>query len=194
MSTEFSNRAIGNNDDSILHCCLLYQENVKGSFKTTRSCLIPPSPSPTLCIITGCNGIVVLFTNDKQLYNKAVISGVRAMDRKALLPELRAKVKASCTVDASKEEGGASVPDLMAAGHRGVTPVVEQSAMVQKACQLHFQPLVIQGSSAADSPTTPSPITPSPITPSITPSSTPLSYFEDRPAQQKSTLSEAQVW
>ena len=30
VSTEFDNNAIRNNDDRILHCCLLYQDKVKG--------------------------------------------------------------------------------------------------------------------------------------------------------------------
>ncbi|KAL5484621.1 hypothetical protein EMCRGX_G021150 [Ephydatia muelleri] len=110
VSTEFDNNAIKNNDDRILHCCLLYQDKVKGR-----------------------NGIVVLFTNDKQLYNKAVVSGVRAMDRKALLPELRAKVKASCTAEKSapREEGGAlhSSVHICTFNHWLYVPAQQKSTM-----------------------------------------------------------------
>ena len=51
--------AIENNDDRILHCCLLYQRKV-----------------------AAYGGLVVLFSNDIQLCNKASVNQVRALDRK----------------------------------------------------------------------------------------------------------------
>ncbi len=51
--------AINNNDDRILHCCLLYQHKVAGS-----------------------GGLVVLFSNDTQLCSKAMVNQVRALNRK----------------------------------------------------------------------------------------------------------------
>lgn len=61
VQTEVDNIAIENNDDRILHCCLLYQYQV-----------------------TGHGGIVVLFSNDTQLCSKALVNHVRALNRKVL--------------------------------------------------------------------------------------------------------------
>ena len=54
------NIAINNNDDRILHCCLLYQ-----------------------CKVKGHDGRVVLFSNDVQLCSKALLNHVTALSRKA---------------------------------------------------------------------------------------------------------------
>ena len=146
------------------------------------SSFLPSNLPHPYCSSPDRNGIVVLFTNDKQLYNKAVVSGVRAMDRKALLPELRAKVKASCTAEKSapREEGGALVPG----NTQGCVVPLAHDTTAQQCAHLHLQPLALYGSCTTNSSPTPSPTTPS----------TPLSsYFEDVPAQQKSTMSEAQV-
>lgn len=59
VQTELSNVAINNNDDRILHCCLLYQHKVAES-----------------------GGLVVLFSNDTQLCSKAMVNQVRALNRK----------------------------------------------------------------------------------------------------------------
>ena len=59
MQTEKDVVAISNNDDRILHCCKLYQEKVKGH-----------------------GGLVVLFSNDIQLCSKAMLNGVKALNRK----------------------------------------------------------------------------------------------------------------
>ena len=59
VQTEVDNVAIENNDDRILHCCLLYQTKV-----------------------IGHGGVVVLFSNDVQLCNKALVNHVRALSRK----------------------------------------------------------------------------------------------------------------
>ena len=59
VMTERNNTAISNNDDRILHCCLLYQEKVKGH-----------------------GGLVILFSNDIQLCSKAMLNGVKALNRK----------------------------------------------------------------------------------------------------------------
>lgn len=66
VQTEVDNIAIENNDDRILHCCLLYQ-----------------------CKVSGHDGVVVLFSNDTQLCSKAMVNHVRALNRKTLLTELR---------------------------------------------------------------------------------------------------------
>lgn len=66
VQTEMENIAIENNDDRILHCCLLYQHKVAAH-----------------------GGLVVLFSNDTQLCSKAMVNRVRALNRKTLLPELR---------------------------------------------------------------------------------------------------------
>ena len=126
------------------------------------------------------------------------------MDRKALLPELRAKVKASCTT--SEKESGALVPGNTQGGvalvpsntqggvalvpgntQGGVAPLAQLSDATVQQRVLCLQPLTLHGA-LTPSPTTPSSTTPSPMTPS-----TPPSYFEDVHAQQRSTLSEAQV-
>ena len=70
VHTELNNVAISNNDDRILHCCLLYQEKVK---------------------VHG--GVVVLFSNDVQLCSKAMVNQVRALNRKTLLNDLRTMFK-----------------------------------------------------------------------------------------------------
>lgn len=72
VQTEVKNLAITNNDDRILHCCLVYQEKVK-----------------------ACRGIVVLFSNDLQLCSKAMINDLKALNRKTLLHELRSLCKHS---------------------------------------------------------------------------------------------------
>ena len=54
-----ANVAIDNNDDRILHCCLLYQHKV-----------------------AGYGGLVVLFSNDTQLCSKAMVNKVHALNRK----------------------------------------------------------------------------------------------------------------
>ena len=59
VQTEVDNIAIENNDDRILHCCLLYQAKV-----------------------VGHGGVVALFSNDTQLCSKAMINHVRALNRK----------------------------------------------------------------------------------------------------------------
>ena len=59
VQTESSNLAIVNNDDRILHCTMLYQEKVKGH-----------------------GGLAVLFSNDIQLCSKAMLNGVKALNRK----------------------------------------------------------------------------------------------------------------
>lgn len=59
VHTELDNVAIDNNDDRILHCCLLYQAKVIGQ-----------------------GGVVVLFSNDVQLCSKAIVNNVRAFSRK----------------------------------------------------------------------------------------------------------------
>ncbi|CAI8012596.1 Transcriptional protein SWT1 [Geodia barretti] len=56
--TEVNNVSIANNDDRILHCCLLYQTKTQGH-----------------------SGIVVLFSNDINLCSKALGNGVKAADR-----------------------------------------------------------------------------------------------------------------
>lgn len=61
MQTELDNAAIENNDDRILHCCLIYQSKV-----------------------TGHGGVVVLFSNDTQLCSKALVNHVRALNRKVI--------------------------------------------------------------------------------------------------------------
>lgn len=61
-----ANLAIHNNDDKILHCCLVYQSFVSAS-----------------------GGIVVLFSNDTQLCSKAIVNGIKAFNSKTLLSELR---------------------------------------------------------------------------------------------------------
>ena len=70
VHTELNNIAISNNDDRILHCCLLYQEKVK---------------------VHG--GMVVLFSNDVQLCSKAMVNQVKALNRKTLLNDLRTLFK-----------------------------------------------------------------------------------------------------
>ncbi|XP_064395468.1 transcriptional protein SWT1-like isoform X2 [Halichondria panicea] len=70
VHTELNNIAISNNDDRILHCCLLYQEKVK---------------------VHG--GVVVLFSNDVQLCSKAMVNQVKALNRKTLLNDLRTLFK-----------------------------------------------------------------------------------------------------
>ncbi|CAI8012595.1 Transcriptional protein SWT1 [Geodia barretti] len=69
--TEVNNVSIANNDDRILHCCLLYQTKTQGH-----------------------SGIVVLFSNDINLCSKALGNGVKAADRTTLFKELRALVQA----------------------------------------------------------------------------------------------------
>lgn len=66
VNTEVANLAIHNNDDKILHCCLVYQSFVSAS-----------------------GGIVVLFSNDTQLCSKAIVNGIKAFNSKTLLSELR---------------------------------------------------------------------------------------------------------
>ena len=59
VHTEVSNISITNNDDRILHCCLLYGAKVKGH-----------------------GGVVVLFTNDINLSAKALVNNITALNRK----------------------------------------------------------------------------------------------------------------
>ena len=75
MNTEVVNLGIQNNDDKILHCCLVYQLFVSGEWVWLWCFRLAP---PSL----ASGGIVVLFSNDTQLCSKAIINGIKAFNSK----------------------------------------------------------------------------------------------------------------
>ena len=79
VQTEVKNMAITNNDDRILHCCLVYQEKVKGQsyYHVWLSMYVLTVPCAA-----AYQGIVVVFSNDLQLCSKAMINDLKALNRK----------------------------------------------------------------------------------------------------------------
>jgi rRNA-processing protein FCF1 len=68
VNTEVNNLSISNNDDRILHCCLVYQYKTK----------LQAEP-----------GIVILFSNDTMLCAKAKINAIVSCSRKTLMSQLK---------------------------------------------------------------------------------------------------------